>query len=223
MIFRSVRDFEQLLSRFVGDVDEGSAKGKKRARILAAATDLFIAHGYRKTNIDEIARAAGIAKGTVYLYFATKTDVLIAAVAHEKLRGLALLDGVFDPAASGRERLRRYLRAALLMVAGSPLLARIAAGEQEFAAVLAEVDPALRDASLADHQRFLGDLLDAAVHPHVLAPDERHARVVALDAVRFFAPKLRAPQVHQGLGVERIAEVYASMLVDGITPGEPGR
>lgn len=218
MVFRSLRDLEDRLTGFIGDVDPNSPKGSKRARILAAATDLFITQGYRKTNIDEIARAAAIAKGTVYLYFATKADVLLAAVAYEKRRGLALLGDVFDPAASGRERLRRYVRAALLMVAGSPLLTRVAAGEQEFAAVLADVDPALRTASLADHHEFLGGLLDAAVHPQVLTPELRRERIVALDAIRFFAPKLRSEQVHHGLGVERLAEVLATVLVDGVAP-----
>ena len=44
----------------------------KRDAILQAALDLFGRYGYRRTSIDDIARAAGIAKGTVYLYVANK-------------------------------------------------------------------------------------------------------------------------------------------------------
>ncbi len=220
MIFDSIRDLEARLAGFVGDVDPGSAKGRKRARILAAATGLFVAQGYRKTNIDEIARAAGIAKGTVYLYFATKAEVLIAAVARAKLGGLALLSDVYEPGISARERLRRWLRASLLTVAGSPLLSRIAAGPQEFAAALADIDPGLRDASFAEYHEFLGGLLDAAVHPRVLAAPERRERIVALDSLRFFAPLLGGEQVRQGLAVERLADLLATMIVDGVhSPG----
>ena len=38
---------------------------RKRERILRAATDLFVRLGYRKTSIDEVAKQAGVAKGTV--------------------------------------------------------------------------------------------------------------------------------------------------------------
>jgi AcrR family transcriptional regulator len=44
----------------------------KHAAIVAAATTLFARYGYRRTSIDEIARAADIAKGTLYLYFDSK-------------------------------------------------------------------------------------------------------------------------------------------------------
>ncbi len=44
----------------------------KARRILAAATSLFARYGYKRTSIDDIAREAEIAKGTIYLYFDSK-------------------------------------------------------------------------------------------------------------------------------------------------------
>lgn len=44
----------------------------KREAILAAALALFGRYGYRRTSIDDIAREAGVAKGTVYLYVESK-------------------------------------------------------------------------------------------------------------------------------------------------------
>jgi len=52
----------------------------KRARILHAAQSLFIRYGVKRTSIDEVARAADIAKGTLYLYYDTK-ETLFAEVA----------------------------------------------------------------------------------------------------------------------------------------------
>ncbi len=49
---------------------------EKRERILRSARDLFLHYGLKKTTIEEIARAAGIGKGTVYLYFKTKEEIL---------------------------------------------------------------------------------------------------------------------------------------------------
>jgi AcrR family transcriptional regulator len=48
----------------------------KRIAILDAARDLFSRKGYAETTISEIAQAAGVAVGTVYLYFRNKHDIL---------------------------------------------------------------------------------------------------------------------------------------------------
>lgn len=48
----------------------------KRAALIEAAERLFAEKGYEATTMDEIAGAAGFAKGTLYHYFATKADLL---------------------------------------------------------------------------------------------------------------------------------------------------
>jgi TetR/AcrR family transcriptional regulator, fatty acid metabolism regulator protein len=48
----------------------------KRERILRAATDVFAQSGYFNAKVSEIARAAGVADGTIYLYFDGKEDLL---------------------------------------------------------------------------------------------------------------------------------------------------
>jgi AcrR family transcriptional regulator len=55
----------------------------KYRRILGAAQDLFMRYGVRRVSMDDVARQAGVAKGTLYLYFDSK-DALFAAIA-EKL------------------------------------------------------------------------------------------------------------------------------------------
>ncbi len=64
---------------------------EKRARILAAAEQLYLRYGIRRTSIDDVARAAGIAKGTLYLYYDSK-ETLNAAVV-EKVCADILTDG----------------------------------------------------------------------------------------------------------------------------------
>lgn len=51
---------------------------EKHKAILAAALTLFGHYGYRRTSIDDIAQEAGIAKGTVYLYFKSKEEIFRA-------------------------------------------------------------------------------------------------------------------------------------------------
>jgi AcrR family transcriptional regulator len=50
----------------------------RRAEILDAALTVFGQYGYRRTSMDDIAREAGIAKGTIYLSFTSKEEVFRA-------------------------------------------------------------------------------------------------------------------------------------------------
>lgn len=52
----------------------------RRSEILAAATKVFGNKGFDATLMDEIARAAGLAKGTLYLYFKSKDEIYQAVV-----------------------------------------------------------------------------------------------------------------------------------------------
>ena len=49
----------------------------RRKQILDAATKVFAEKGFHRATIKDIARVAGIADGTIYTYFASKTDVLL--------------------------------------------------------------------------------------------------------------------------------------------------
>lgn len=55
----------------------GNAENR-RAEILDAALQMFGQYGYRRTSMDDLAREAGIAKGTIYLSFASKEEVFRA-------------------------------------------------------------------------------------------------------------------------------------------------
>jgi len=82
----------------------------KREAILRAATDVFAGRGFFNAQVADVARAAGVAAGTVYLYFRSKDDLLVSIF--ERTMREALADGqqavasLRDPA----ERLRRLAR-----------------------------------------------------------------------------------------------------------------
>jgi TetR/AcrR family fatty acid metabolism transcriptional regulator len=82
--------------------------GPKRDAILRAATDVFAESGYFNAQVADVARAAGVAAGTVYLYFRSKDDLLVS-IFERSMRdaiaeGRAMAGGVRDP----RQRLRRF-------------------------------------------------------------------------------------------------------------------
>lgn len=58
-------------------------KNETNEKILSVSREIFFSKGYADTTIEEIAERAGIAVGTVYNFFRTKADILIAVVAKE--------------------------------------------------------------------------------------------------------------------------------------------
>ncbi|MFB3904240.1 MAG: TetR/AcrR family transcriptional regulator [Acidobacteriota bacterium] len=59
--------------------DMQAEPSSKREKILKAAVSVFSARGYRSTLVDEIAQEAGVAKGTLYLYFKSKEEIYLEA------------------------------------------------------------------------------------------------------------------------------------------------
>ena len=54
---------------------QDAKKEKKRSAIIQASLRVFARKGYETTALDEVAREAGLAKGTLYLYFKDKEDL----------------------------------------------------------------------------------------------------------------------------------------------------
>ena len=84
--------------------------GDKRDAILRAATHVFAQRGFFQSQVADIARVAGVAAGTVYLYFRGKDDLLVSIFERTMRDAIAegrqALAGAADPA----ERLQRIAR-----------------------------------------------------------------------------------------------------------------
>src|SRR5438552_15301341 len=57
---------------------ERPERADKRAAILRAAIEVFAGRGFFNAQVADVARAAGVAAGTVYLYFRSKDDLLVS-------------------------------------------------------------------------------------------------------------------------------------------------
>src|SRR5438132_4321674 len=92
------------------------ASGAKREVILRAAIDVFADRGYFNAQVADVARAAGVAAGTVYLYFRSKDDLLVSiferTMRDAVAEGQAAVAAITDPA----ERLRLFARLHLGML-----------------------------------------------------------------------------------------------------------
>lgn len=207
---------EQALEAF-RKADGDEARERKRLRIIQAATDRFIEHGYRKTSVDDVARAAGVAKGTVYLYAKGKNDLLVQAIVEEKRRYLEHVRDLFAPEVEPRERLSRYIRTVLVLAKQMPLISKLFAGDHEILTVLEELDPEVAAQSEATQQQFLVAMLDEAAAPHRWTADELADRSRALYALLVSMMMLNESS-RRGLSLERFADLAAELLVKGIAP-----
>jgi AcrR family transcriptional regulator len=100
------------------------AADDKRARLLAAALDLFETRGFDGVAVPEIAAKAGVAVGTVYRYFETKEALVNALYRHWKQ---AYNDLVLAPAPKGvrpRELFSRYWHRMTLFARSNPRAVR---------------------------------------------------------------------------------------------------
>jgi len=85
------------------------AAPEKRDRILKAAVKVFAKSGFYATRVSEIAKAAGVADGTIYLYFKNKDDVLITIFEDGITQLLAILREVAESDEPFENRISRII------------------------------------------------------------------------------------------------------------------
>lgn len=84
----------------------GAADSSRREHVLASALETFARFGYRKTSMEDVARAAAISRPGLYLLFGSKQELFAAAVTRALDNGLAAAAGVLaDRARPLRDRL----------------------------------------------------------------------------------------------------------------------
>jgi len=91
-----------------------SLKEKQRREreelILQAAEEVLAEKGYYETSVDEIAARVGIAKGTVYLHFPGKEDLVVAILQRKARAMVELVEATAASAPSNREKLEAILQ-----------------------------------------------------------------------------------------------------------------
>ena len=133
----------------------------KRDAILRAAIDVFAERGYFNAQVADVARAAGVAAGTVYLYFRSKDDLLVSIFERTMSEGLAEGRACRRRCARPVERLRRLARAAPGPARARPQLAIVFQVElrqstkfmERFSSTLLRDYLGLIRAAIADGQR----------------------------------------------------------------------
>jgi len=183
--------------------------------ILDAALALFRERGYADTSMQHIAQAAGVATGTVYLYFAAKDDIL-AACQRRFRDGLArhVAQAVLDPMRAGQDI---DLRAALGMTACA--IARFAQENRDLCEVTlahaAAETPGTATASQQINHVLTQILVAASQRGIVHAPDPE---VTALLLSRMLGHSICIAAVFGDPPLERVLPVATDMAYRSLQP-----
>ncbi len=84
-------------------------KDARPQELLAAALDLFVERGFAATRLDDVARAAGVSKGTLYLYFSSKEELFKAVVRESIVPLIGEAESVIEQFEGNSEELFRLI------------------------------------------------------------------------------------------------------------------
>ena len=185
----------------------------KRRRILDAAVSVFAQHGFYNAKVSQIAKEAGVADGTIYLYFKNKEDILIQvfidAMDEILRRQEEALAGVDDPIA----RLRAFITTHFVAVAESRAMAEVITVELRQSAKF------MRNTDMKPFGRYLGmirRIVDDGVRVGAFAPtcDARLIARAIFGAVDELA--LEWAMADRNTSLEEAAAKVADVFLDGL-------
>ncbi len=99
--------------------------GDKKPRILEAAVKVFAKNGFYATRVSDVARAAGVADGTIYLYFKSKDELLLSLFEDRVEKLLSYMRHELPKLEGAPKKLRRIIELQLGLLEGERDLAEV--------------------------------------------------------------------------------------------------
>jgi AcrR family transcriptional regulator len=131
-----------------------------RRRLLDLGLKHFSTYGFKKTNVDEIARSAGISKGAFYRFYESKELLFMDVIEQVEVRGREEIMKVIDlPGPSPRARFYAILKRAFNLFGEMPIMQFFSAGD--FSMLVNQVPTEKFREHIASDQGFFDQLLDA--------------------------------------------------------------
>ncbi|HUY76465.1 MAG TPA: TetR/AcrR family transcriptional regulator [Ktedonobacterales bacterium] len=143
--------------------DQRDERQQREERILDAAAALMVRWGFRKTTIDDVAREAGVGKGTIYLHWKDKNELFTATIwrageqaTQETQRRIAA-----DPEGG---RFHRLWTHGMLAILANPLLAALMTGNSDiFQGLLETLSPELVEQLIGNVETHIIQLQQAGL------------------------------------------------------------
>lgn len=189
----------------------------KRERILEAAIKVFAAEGFYNAKVSQIAHHAGVADGTIYLYFKSKDDLLINLFEDRMERVNANLREAIETESTAVARLRRIVKLHLELVEQNRDMAEVISVE------LRQSSKFIREYANPKFAEFLRTIAGAVVEgqrtgelrtgidPYLFA----RALFGALDEIAL-AWLVKHPGSKASIELPRAAEQLGDLFIDGL-------
>jgi len=152
-----------------GQKKRPSKKSEKKDAILQASWKLIRHYGYNKTTIEDIAQSAGVGKGTVYLHFRSKAEIMLALTDLTNQRIVRDLEQIAAKDAPPAERLRECLLHRIMTL--YDIVNRYPHSQDVIASLLPEIVQRL-EGYVRRHGELLGEILRQGCESGELAVDD---------------------------------------------------
>jgi len=186
-------------------------------QLIKKGKELFIRFGLRKTSIDELTSAVGIAKGSFYSFFKSK-EYLFMEIKEREERILKeeLVEKSFPNGEINRDRMKYFLTQMFNVLDEHPILSQLLnEGEMEY--FMRKISPEKLQEHEAEDVAFLEELIDSWQESGAVRND--YDRDVILNLIRSLVSiSLMKDRMHIQRYPEMI-DLLTEMLADGLTTG----
>ncbi len=194
-----------------------SSNPEREQRILAAAADLIEHYGYDKTSVEEIARAAGVSKGAIYLHFKSKEALFEALLLRDAETAITRFYELIDADPGGVTIFNIY-RYTLVVTEELPLMKAVYLNDRR---LLGDYLRRLRDTPLASQMMtfsadFVRHYQDAGLIRRDLDPEMVAYLLIALRNGVFGMDEVVPSENVVSISV--LGETLAQMLARGLEP-----
>jgi AcrR family transcriptional regulator len=208
--------------RSANTTTQGTASSERSARevrILEAAAALLSRYGYLKTTVDDVAREAGVGKGTIYLHWKDKTELFRTAIWHasRQVTEDMMRRVTADPEGGQFYRLWTH---GMVAIYSNPLLAAVMSGRNDILRGLVDsLDSGtvseLFGNSESQIERLQGvGLIRSDLPPHLVSFFITSLKIGIIDAGSF-APAVRAPTP------DELTEALSDLMRRWLEPARP--
>lgn len=193
------------------------AQCRTRARLIEVATEHFTRAGYRKASVAQIARAANVGKGSVYLYVQSKEHLLVTCVVQEKMLMLPKIQEVLSlPKA---QQLEAMIYANVQFCMSAPLCGALIRGDDDFEALKRSLRvPLVSPPEQKEDEQRSWALYNSLIR--ALTPDASEATIAKIRATILATipvlAHLKTPAHRGGMSVEEFARMHAKLMVQGV-------
>ena len=189
---------------------EGLVREFRVREILDAACRVVARHGFQGTTIDRVAEEAGVAKGTIYLYFHTKEELLKAAVEQGIETFTSQVRAAVSEVSAPLEQLVRFVEVSLQLSDANRDFFKTLLLERNFLAAAPDNPDAARMLDIyLTHMHFIREILQSGIDAGFLRSHDAEASAFALNEA------IRGCFQQRALGLTaRSAEQDAAILLD---------